>query len=433
MSKLKLLLLLCVVIGLTAITGCSDDDDDNPGGNNGGGEKTAVLSGGTNNGDRTLSADTVYTLSGFYYVQPGTKLTIPAGTVIKGQPFSALITVRATDSKPSGQLICNGTQSSPVVFTSSQPEGSRGRSDWGGIVLTGVANLNLADGFGVGEGGTGAYGFGGVLSGPKNDDNSGVLNYVRIEYGGTKVTPDNEINGLTMNAVGTGTTIDYVQSHMIADDGFEWFGGTVTAKHLVSSGNDDDSFDMDFGFSGKLQFLFALQDPSVADKGFEIDNDGDGSDNTPYTSATIANVTLVGAGDKNDGMHLRRNNRLKIWNAIVTNFANAMVIDGENTGMNVQNGDLYVKNSIMHGVASSHITKGGAANYDGIYASWGNKDIDPQLASINFESPNPVPNANVSMPSPSSQDSFFSDAPYAGAFAPGQTPWIDGWTNFSKK
>lgn len=403
-------------------------------------EKRAILAGNTGASDRTLSKDTIYTIVGFYFVQPGTKLVIPAGTRLEGDfaTKGALITVRGTSARSSGQIIAIGTQSEPIIFTSSQPVGQRKRGDWGGIVLSGLSDLNLSNKTGVGEGGTGAYGYGGVRTSPKTDDSSGVLKYVRIEYGGTKVTADNEINGLTFNAVGSGTVIDYVQSHFIADDGFEWFGGTVNCKHLVSSGNDDDAFDMDFGFSGKLQYLFGMQDPDLANRGFEIDNDGSGSDAAPFTSATVSNVTLVGTGkekandDDNDGLYLRRNNKLKIYNAIVVNFRYGLVIDGANTKTNAENGELVVQNSVLNGSKGPYLYKQGtAADLDPVVVNWSLSSNPVTLTSINFTSPNPIP---VSAPSVApfniGGDSFFEPTSYIGAF--GTTNWLNGWTNFQK-
>jgi hypothetical protein len=404
-------------------------------------EKRAILAGHTGTGDRTLSKDTIYTIIGFYFVQPGTKLIIPAGTRLEGDfaTKGAIITVRGTATRASGQIVADGTAQEPIVFTSSKPEGQRSRGDWGGIVLSGLADLNISGKTGTGEGGTGAYGPGGSgNASPKNDDNSGILRYVRIEYGGTKITSDNEINGLTLNAVGTGTTIEYVQTHMIADDGFEWFGGTVNGKYLVSSGNDDDMFDMDFGYSGKLQFLFGIQDPDLANRGFEIDNDAEGSTNAPFTSAVISNLTLVGAGkekannEDNDGLYLRRNNKLKIHNAIVVNFRYGLVIDGANTKANAESGDLFVKNSVLSGSAGAYLYKQGtSADLDAVAGGWGLSTSPVSLTSIAFESPNPIPTGAITIVPQQPGDAFFTSTAFIGAF--GTSNWLTGWTNFRKK
>ena len=440
MLKKNLLFIFSILSGFIiafSVTGCSDDDPVNTGNNT-----PNVLAAGTRGQDRTLSADSTYTLTGFYLVDPGTTLTIPAGTVIKGSPGSAIIATRGNGTLPSGQIIAEGTSDNPVVFTSDRPEGSRDRGNWGGIVMSGLSDLNVPGGFGVGEGGVGEYGYGGILSSPKMDDNSGRLRYCRIEYGGTRIAADNEINGLTLNAVGNGTTIEYVQTHMIADDGFEWFGGTVNAKYLVSSGNDDDAFDMDLGFNGDCQYLFVMQADDKADRGFEVNNDGDGSDNEPYTSARVANVTIIGGDDtKNDGFYLRGNNRLKIWNAVVTNVRYAVAVDADNTNQNAVKGDLFVKNSLLNGSTNSYITRtkvdGKNTFIDAIYqavadSDWHNTIGDPQLRSTNFEDPDPRPQ-NGAAKGIGTPPSGLEPANYAGAFDPDASSlWIAGWTNFKK-
>lgn len=455
MRKKSLLVILCGLIAGLNLVGCGDDETTDPGDERKKVTVTDTLQGST--GEMTdvtvapASNNTVY-LKGYYLVNAGSTLKIPAGTTvvaipetISGQP-AAIITQRGTATAPSGQLLAEGTSSSPIVFTSSRPAGSRARSDWGGILLLGNAESNLPNDAGVIEGTGGDYGWGGALSAAKEDDNSGILRYVRIEFGGTKVSPDNEINGLTMGAVGNGTKIEYVQTHMIADDGFEWFGGSVNAKYLVSSGNDDDAFDMDFGYHGNVQFLFGLQDPDRANRGFEVDNDANGSTLEPFTSATVANVTIVGAGvdktpagENNDGFYLRRNNKLKIWNAIVTNFRQSVVVDGAGTHANAAAGSLFVKQSILHG-RSKNYGKGSAdtttasANYDATTAAWNNIAEDPSLQSIDFSNPQPKPlNPKALNVGQVPSNSFFTPNSYAGAFDPSSsTYWFSGWTNWSK-
>jgi hypothetical protein len=446
MRTLRTLALALITIAPLFIAGCSEDNP--PTGNTNDTTQTgkrARLAGNIND-TRTLSADTTYTISGFVFVQPGARLVIPAGTRLEGDPDplvqgSSIVTVRGSATKPSGQIIADGTADRPIVFTSGHPEGSRKRGDWGGIVLCGLADLNVDGKTASTEGVPGTYGPGGVLAQPMNDDNSGVFRYVRIEFGGTKGSPDNEINGLTLCAVGSSTVIDHVQAHMIADDGFEWFGGTVNAKYLVSSGNDDDAFDMDFGYSGKLQFLFAVQDPALGNRGFEIDNDGSGSDKAPFTSTTISNVTLVGAGkdkannEDNDGLYLRRNNKLKIYNALVSNFRYGLVIDGANTKANAEAGDLVVRNSILNGRTGAYLYKQGtAADLDATVAGWNVRTNVPEvIGAVSFSAPNPIPSAAASVGAmdPSTLDPFFSSVSYIGAFAPGGANWASGWTSYS--
>lgn len=445
-----------LVITLSFFVGCSDDDNNTitpPPSTNG----NRVELSGNILADRTLSADSVYILKGYVQIQPGAKLIIPAGTLIEGDYATkgTLLTVRGTSKLPSGQIIANGTKDKPIVFTSSQPSGQRRRGDWGGIVLNGLAPNNWPGGTGIGEGNSGAYG------GAKADDNSGVLKYVRIEFGGTKITPDNEINGLTLNSVGNGTVIENVQVHMIADDGFEWFGGTVNAKWLVSSGNDDDAFDMDYGFSGKLQFLVGIQDPDLANRGLELDNDASGSSNmtTPFTSGNVSydgtqtltspliyNWTLIGTGkdkandDDNDGLYVRKNGQVRLGNVLVTNYRYALIFDGSGSIGHATSGASYVKNSILNGRTGPYAHKGSSGIVaTELPAAWNSATVDPQLNSIVFTSPDPRPKAGspaLTLPAADptkdpKSNGFFSPGSYIGAFD-GTINWMAGWTNFSK-
>src|SRR5665647_2298576 len=233
--------------------------------------------------NRTLKADYIYKLRGLVYVTNGAVLTIEPGTKIVGEKGKngGLIITRSC------KIIADGTADKPVVFTSEEANPQRG--DWAGVVLLGNAPTNSSfngqAGIGEIEGGInnsdglGLYGLG---SSSNPADNSGILRYVRIEYAGYAFLPDKEINGLTFGGVGSGTIIDYVQVSYANDDSFEWFGGTVNCKHLISFRTLDDDFDTDNGFSGKIQFGISLRDSAVADisksEAFECDNDANGSD-----------------------------------------------------------------------------------------------------------------------------------------------------------
>ncbi len=167
----------------------------------------------------------VYFLQGWTYVKSGATLTIEPGTIIRGDKINkAAIIV-----EPGGKLIAEGTPAAPIVFTSNQTAGSRNYGDWGGIILCGNAVINVTGGTAVIEGGVGT-----VYGGTNDNDNSGIMKYVRIEFPGIAFQPNNEINGLTFGGVGDGTTIDYVQVSYSGDDSYEWFGGFVNAKHLVA-------------------------------------------------------------------------------------------------------------------------------------------------------------------------------------------------------
>ncbi len=363
MTQLKKLAALLLFAAITLNIGCGDDNKDDSGTNPPppSTDRRVELVGNIT-GTRTLSKDTVYLLKGFVNIQQEATLIIPAGTRIEGdfETQGALLTVRGTGTpgqsayRRSGRIIAEGTAQEPIVFTSERPVGQRRRGDWGGIVLNGLGCNNGPNGTLIGEGNTGAHG------GNLPTDTSGTLRYVRLEFGGTKITPDNEINGFTFNSVGNGTVLEYLQSHFIADDAFEWFGGNVNCKYLVATGCDDDNFDIDNGYNGKIQFGVVVQDRRLANRGYEVNNDGQGSNNlssapvNSLTSPIVYNVTMVGAGvarandDNNDGMYLRGNSQGEYWNQIVVNFGGfGVVVDGSGTITQYQNDLLQVRNSIF--------------------------------------------------------------------------------------
>jgi hypothetical protein len=285
-------------------------------------------------------------------------LTIEPGTVIIGERASkgTLIVHRGS------QLIAIGTADKPIVFTSERNPGEREAGDWGGVVLCGKAPNNLPDNQSNREL---EGGYGGFHGGTTETDNSGSLKYVRIEFAGVPINPNQEINSLTLGSVGNGTTIDYVQASFGLDDSFEWFGGTVNAKHLIAYKGLDDDFDTDNGFSGNVQYAVGIRGTTQADQsgsnGFESDNDASGSANLPFTSATFANVSLIGAKGKaetsiniqfQNGAQIRRNSKLKVYNTFITGYPNGIYVDsqrGDAKG-NADKGDIKLSNIVLAGV-----------------------------------------------------------------------------------
>jgi hypothetical protein len=311
----------------------------------------------------TLKAAYTYKLRGLVYVTSGAILTIEPGTKIVGElnKNGALIITRGA------KIIADGTADKPIVFTSEAATPQRG--DWAGVVLLGQApnnsSFNGVDGVGEMEGGVnnsdglGLYGLGATSN---LADNSGILRYVRIEYAGYAFLPDKEINGLTFGGVGNQTVIDYVQVSYANDDSFEWFGGSVNCKHLISFRTLDDDFDTDNGFSGKVQFGISLRDSAIADisksEAFESDNDANGSDRMTYlpsipvsannlvaiapvkTSAVFSNMTVMGpkvtATSVGNSLFLcaaqiRRNSEISIMNSLFLGWSggsvNGLLID----------------------------------------------------------------------------------------------------------
>jgi hypothetical protein len=276
---------------------------------------------GNINTTTTLTSDKVWILKGYVYVTDGAKLIIQPGTTIVSDisEKGALIIERGS------QIFAEGTASKPIVFTSGKSVGERAPGDWGGIVILGRATTNRTS-EPIIEGGIGRpYG------GTNDADNSGVLKYVRIEYAGIAALPNSEINGLTLGAVGSGTTIEYVQTIYANDDAFEFFGGTVNAKNLYAYATADDDFDFDFGYRGKVSYSVSKRDPKFVDagdagNGVECDNDGVGSSAQPFTHPKLDNMILIGPFDSsalanhNLGLRWRRATQFTITNSKILGY-----------------------------------------------------------------------------------------------------------------
>lgn len=445
----KLLNLLCIALVTVSLAACNNDDDNNtptPAGmafttsqSNG----MTVVSGSTEE-DFTMTADKKYLLNGFVYVKDGATLTIEPGTVIMGDKDSkgALIIDRG------GKIMANGTAAKPIVFTSAQPAGQRKPGDWGGVIILGKAPVNLGASAKIEGGVDREYG------GTDANDNSGSLKYVRIEYPGIAFQPDNEINGLTLGGVGAGTTIDYVQVSYSGDDSFEWFGGTVNAKHLIAYSTVDDMFDTDNGYSGKLQFLVGVANPVLADvsgsNGFESDNDSKGTEATPQTAAVFSNVSLFGpratatttfSEQFGRGLHIRRNSAIQLYNSVVAGWPTGLLLDGAATQANATAGKLKIQNTIIAGVpAGKELTVEKDGTYDVV--TWFNASgkanaivVDNAALGLGgafFSADKPDFTTAAQLQAGASftgLDSFFEQVGYIGAF--GTEDWTNGWANFS--
>jgi PKD repeat protein len=344
----------------------------------------------------TWTANNVYHLKGLIYVKNGATLTIQPGTVIMGDkatPNSSLVIAKGA------KIMAAGTVTSPIVFTSNQPVSQRNYGDWGGIIILGKAINNNPSGTGNIEGiaPTTDTEYGGT----DDNDNSGVLQYVRVEFGGYVFQPGKEINGVTLGSVGRGTVIDHVQVSFSNDDGYEWFGGTVNAKYLVSYRNLDDDFDTDNGFSGNVQFGLSVRDPQIADdplvstsEGFESDNDPTGTTNAPQTKALFSNMTMIGpyrgsnanviaAGYKR-GARIRRNSALKIFNSIFMDHQRGLHIDGTPSEGNATNNLLMFKNNIVAGNASGMVCEVNGGSVFGIRTWFGASLNDSVATSANL-------------------------------------------------
>ncbi len=428
-------LLAGTVLGLTiGLAGCSDDDDDNN--NTTGSNDEVVVLQGTYVDNMTLTADNEYLLRGGVFIgSPDMSvpavLTIEPGTVIYGESSTNGMLVINRGSK----IMAEGTASAPIVFTSDKAVGSRTRSDWGGLIINGQAPLNSGE-EAYGEGGTGSYG------GALPHDNSGVLKYVRVEFAGREISPDNELNGIAFQGVGDGTTVDYIQVHKGKDDGVEFFGGTVCVKHVLISGCADDCFDWTDGWQGKAQFVALLQHPDAGDQGIEADNNAEDNDATPRSFPTLYNVTILGAAQSTTGMSdigmlLREGTGAVIQNAIITNMGEAAIdVDHEATFMNAWdgsalNGNLVVDNCIFYSNTALVADDDAdmpftTADFVQTMNTHNHFDVNPGLMSTDVTSPNLVPTNSQTGATPPSDGFFDASATYIGAF--GSTNWAASWT-----
>jgi hypothetical protein len=413
-------------------------------------------------GDVVWQSDTEYLLDGYVYVEEGETLTIEAGTVIKGKADpttgdqeSALIVARG------GKIFAEGTPLQPIIFTAedddvTDPEDLTldDRGSWGGVLILGRAQINVGGGENAIEGlpptdPRNTYG------GTDDEDDSGVFRYASIRYGGAIFGQDNEINGLTMGAVGRGTQIDHVEVFANQDDGFEWFGGTVDTKYLVAAFCGDDMYDYDEGFRGRGQFWFGIQGSDDAGTGGEHDGGTDPETGEPFAIPVIYNATYIGAGassllTSNDfALTIDDNAGGKYFNSIFTDFAGAGVTiedlaSGEDSRARVEAGDLVLSNNIWFGFGDVNGT--GLDAFSNVFreqyvadafASLNQIGVDPQLSGISREanglldprpeSGSPALTSEVATPP---HDGFYRYAGSIGAFDE-HWLWTSDWTFLS--
>ncbi len=438
-TNIKFLTIALLISFATALNSCKKDD---PTPENGSdkptGSEIIITDTGNGIGTTTWKAENTYILDGFCFVNNGQTLTIEPGTVIKGKPgqgesASALIVARG------GKIIAEGTVDKPIIFTAqaddlkgSVPDTARGL--WGGLIVLGKAKLNTIpaeqqiEGIPTSEN-RGAFG------GNNDADNSGIIKYVSIRHGGTDIGAGNEINGLSLGAVGSGTVIDYVEIVANADDGIEFFGGTACVKHALVVNCGDDSFDYDMGFRGKGQFWVSLQ-ADDSDRNGEHDGGTDPETGTPYATPTIFNATYIG---QNQGkiITFRDNAGGFYYNSIFVNHAKGIDIEflteGDDSYKQFENGNLKIEDNIFYNVAGQtdasnpnkflYAGKDGGDTQNSVLASYftqHNVVTNPQVSKLN-----PVP-AKPEKANHKYTDSWFESVDYAGAF--GSENWAKGWT-----
>lgn len=405
----------------TMFTACDDDDDDDDATTDtttSDEDSTALADGstleGTTTADVTLAANCTYYLSGEYIVEAGATLYIEEGVTI------IAIDDDITDYfliKQGAQINAQGTASNPIVMTSESTEAGA----WGGIHICGYAHTNTDGGSGLSEIGDASYG------GDDDDDNSGILRYIRIEYSGFALDEEHEANGFTFYGVGRGTTVEYCQAYKGSDDGFEFFGGSVNVKYCVSTSCSDDAFDWTEGWDGYAQFLIAYQEDSETlgydcDCLLECDNNGTSNDAEPVAHPILANLTLVGnnSSDNKRGVRLRAGTQVELRNSIITGKDKSITIATEGTstsfdeGVSVLEGN-YVSTELINEEDGAYdndafVAAGNTVDTDGTYIALTNYYYGTISSSISIDA-----------------DDFFTATSYAGALTTSDD-WTEGWT-----
>lgn len=454
--------------------------------------RTAILSGSIAS-NRTLTADTTYILRGFVYVNSGATLTINAGTRIVGDTTalgSSLFVLRGA------RLVANGTESAPIVFTSQRSAGNRSPGDWGGLIIVGNARSNRTGSIIVeGSDGSvvGAQPGGVVYTGGTNDaDNSGSLSYVRVEFAGYATLTDAELNSFTLAAVGSGTTLQYLQALAGLDDHFEWFGGTVDGKYLVSYEAGDDHFDTSEGYRGRNQFLIAMQSTFLTPRagagaissdpqGFEVDGCNGGGCVAPmggnaqsagaadglWNMNQFANFTMIGTptgvtvpSNGGVGMVLRRGTGGHYLNGVIARWPQRGISLRDSTTNNrFQADSLIVRNLYLAENTAAFDAVGSNFGQETAFAAR-NSNITVGATSVTAASLftalpivsattrasdldwSPAANSPIATGGLSSfsadpriaarAGTFVVPTAYRGAAAPGGTKWWANWTNYAR-
>jgi len=339
--------------------------------------------------DRTFSSDTTYVLDGLVFVGPPTDgpqnldqsvtLTIEPGTVVRGRADANITTGESGSAlivRRSGEIDAKGTPQNPIVMTSEDDDlsdpadqldgsGNPDRGQWGGLILLGEASTNQRNASGniiynnqvegIDPNNNPALFGGGTASNENDQDDSGVLRYVSIRYGGFAIGTGDEVNGLTLGAVGRGTTVDHVEVYANDDDGVEWFGGTVHTSHLLAAYVGDDAFDYDQGFRGTGQYWASIHDTDEAGRGGEHDgSDAGANTDTPFARPVVTNATYIGSGQNASGVNdrtfaIRDGGAGEYYNSVFTESTTAVNIADDGAAQRYADDDLVFENNAFYG------------------------------------------------------------------------------------
>lgn len=403
--------MMAFVAGMTFMTSCSNSDDPvTDGTDNGGDSQTEYVLDSDITSDVTLEAGKEYKLNGGIHVKSGATLTIPEGVTIIAQYDDNVDYILVEQG---AKINAQGTASNPIVMTSTKKE----YGAWGGIHICGYAHTNA-------EGGTGKSEIGNAPYGGNNDaDNSGVLKYIRLEYTGYAFDEEHEANGVSFYGVGNGTTVEHLQAYKGSDDGFEFFGGSVNVKYLVSTSCSDDSFDWTEGWNGKAQFLVAYQEKESSlgyncDCLMECDNNGNNNAATPIAHPVIANATLIGNGSDSQGVRLRAGTEVELYNSIIEGKTLPLIVETEGTENALKDGVSKLEYVSISGELSS---KENIYTNSMFAAATGNETNQTFNWTGNYIG---TEDGGKDL---SGSDSFFESTNYKGAVK-ADNDWTKGWT-----
>lgn len=405
-----------------------------------------VLVAGEIRSDTTWTASRRYVIRDYVLVREPAVLTIEPGTVILGGTNNATLFITR-----GAKINASGTAMRPIVFTSPKKVGDRAQKDWGGLVLLGRAPINEPGGQAFLEGlpSQPQYAFGGT----NPDDDSGIVRYVRLEFGGFEIEVNQEINGITLGGVGRRTILEYIQVHFNKDDSIEFFGGTANAKYLLFTSNADDGVDYDLGWQGNVQYVVAVKTGINDENDSNFGGEGDGHPQnfelTPRTNPQIYNVTGIGTGSTtlgNYGWVLRRGVAGKHHNIILYGSRHAPVtLRNDATFNRIPTGELTFDNSILFGDFNRfpNAADNGPRTREFLFDTMKfNRNVDPMLAfgtwaHHKFLSPNvmPLPGSPALdinfVRTPPDNGFFDTSVNCIGGVCPGND-WVStGWAIFS--
>lgn len=384
-----------LILGLAIITmlfSCTTDDtadvvinDNSVINNNGNGggptDPDVIFLSGTYTENLTLDANNSYKVNGPLIMASGTTLTIPAGMTIEALAAGANVYIAIAQD---ATIIANGTADNPIVLTSDASNPSAG--DWGGLIILGKAPINSVTGSSTATSEIAALPFGGS----DEEDDSGIIRYVRVEYSGGAADGQSENNGFSFYGVGRGTAVEYIQAFEGKDDGVEFFGGTVNASYVSVVNAQDDSIDWTEGYTGTITNAYVKHGASH-DKGIEADGYNTDFSNAAgyFSKPTVTNLTIVGNGSAtgNEAIRLRAGTQGIFNNVLIEGFEEGFDLDGDMgdnpTGQGVLDGDLSVtdvtfvdvilnmKNDTDFTFTESDFISGNGNGTGTDYATWG--------------------------------------------------------------